>query len=104
MWKVYFKGFALLFLKKKEGYILKYKKVLLHPPRALLLLFLFVSTIGTFLLKLPQATTTSVSWLDAWFTAISAITVTGLVVVDTGSVFTIFGQLVIMLLSHQYLI
>ncbi|MBF0706859.1 Ktr system potassium transporter B [Alkalihalobacillus hwajinpoensis] len=98
MWKVYFKGFALLFLKKKEGYILKYKKVLLHPPRALLLLFLFVSTIGTFLLKLPQATTTSVSWLDAWFTAISAITVTGLVVVDTGSVFTIFGQLVIMLL------
>jgi trk system potassium uptake protein len=77
---------------------MKLKELFLHPPRALLLLFLIVSTIGTVLLKLPQATTTPVSWLDAWFTAISAITVTGLVVVDTGSVYTVFGQVVIMLL------
>ncbi|MFP3339491.1 TrkH family potassium uptake protein, partial [Micrococcus sp. SIMBA_131] len=75
---------------------MKLKELFLHPPRALLLLFLIVSTIGTVLLKLPQATTTPVSWLDAWFTAISAITVTGLVVVDTGSVYTVFGQVVIM--------
>ena len=77
---------------------MKLKELFLHPPRALLLLFLIVSTIGTVLLKLPQATTTPVSWLDAWFTAISAITVTGLVVVDTGSVYTVFGQVVIFLL------
>jgi trk system potassium uptake protein len=77
---------------------MKLKELFLHPPRALLLLFLIVSTIGTVLLKLPHATTTPVSWLDAWFTAISAITVTGLVVVDTGSVYTVFGQVVIMLL------
>ncbi len=38
------------------------------------------------------------SWLDAVFTATSATCVTGLIVVDTGSFFTQFGQTVIMIL------
>ncbi|MCF8107224.1 MAG: potassium transporter TrkH [Desulfohalobiaceae bacterium] len=38
------------------------------------------------------------SWLDAVFTATSATCVTGLIVVDTGSYFTRFGQSVIMIL------
>jgi len=38
------------------------------------------------------------SWLDAVFTATSATCVTGLIVVDTGSFFTQFGQSVIMIL------
>ena len=50
------------------------------------------------LLKLPIATTTHVSWIDALFTTVSAFTVTGLGVVDTGTVFTLFGQLVILTL------
>ena len=37
-----------------------------------------LSIIGTCLLKLPIATTTSISWLDALFTTVSACTVTGL--------------------------
>src|SRR5690606_3217625 len=41
---------------------------------------------------------TSLSWLDALFTAMSAVTVTGLVVVDTGTVFTLFGQSVLLVL------
>ncbi|MDQ0484269.1 TrkH family potassium uptake protein [Guptibacillus hwajinpoensis] len=77
---------------------MKAGKTLFNPPRALLILFLIVSTLGTMLLKLPQATTTSVTWLDSWFTAISAITVTGLVVVDTGSTYTMFGEIVILFL------
>lgn len=70
----------------------------LSPPQTLALSFLTFIIIGGFLLKLPFATTTSISWLDALFTATSAITVTGLGVVDTGKDFTVFGQVVIMIL------
>ena len=47
---------------------------------------------------LPVASTDGITWSDAFFTATSAVTVTGLVVVDTGTAFTIFGQGVLMLL------
>ncbi|BCC51875.1 MULTISPECIES: TrkH family potassium uptake protein [Bacillus cereus group] len=70
----------------------------MSPPRVLTLSFIMLSIIGTCLLKLPIATTTSISWLDALFTTVSACTVTGLGVVDTGKVFTLFGQCVILTL------
>lgn len=47
---------------------------------------------------LPAASTDGITWSDAFFTATSAVTVTGLVVVDTGTAFTTFGQGVLMLL------
>ncbi|KIL48255.1 TrkH family potassium uptake protein [Jeotgalibacillus soli] len=72
------------------------KKRSFSPPQLLIGLFGVSILIGTFLLKLPIAHTTSISWLDALFTAVSAITVTGLVVVDTGTVYTLFGQFVIL--------
>ena len=51
------------------------------------------------MLKLPIATCAgSLPWVDAFFTATSAICVTGLIVVDTGSTFTPFGQGVILAL------
>lgn len=68
------------------------------PPHVLTLSFIALSIIGTCLLKLPISTTTSISWLDALFTTVSACTVTGLGVVDTGKIFTLFGQLVILTL------
>ena len=40
----------------------------------------------------------SLSFVDALFTATSAVCVTGLVVVDTGSYFTTFGQMVVITL------
>ncbi|RVT85967.1 Ktr system potassium transporter B [Rhodobacteraceae bacterium CCMM004] len=46
----------------------------------------------------PWATTAGITLADALFTATSAVTVTGLVVVDTGSAFTFFGQAVIAVL------
>lgn len=70
----------------------------MSPPRVLTVSFIMLSIIGTCLLKLPIATTTSISWLDALFTTVSACTVTGLGVVDTGKVFTLFGQCVILTL------
>lgn len=54
---------------------------------------------GAFALLLPWAHAAGkISFLDALFTSTSAVCVTGLVVVNTGSDFTRFGQIVIMLL------
>jgi trk system potassium uptake protein TrkH len=50
------------------------------------------------LLLLPVASVQSLSFMQAFFTASSAVTVTGLVVVDTGTVLTTFGQSVVMVL------
>ncbi|MDF1570620.1 MAG: potassium transporter TrkG [Bacteroidales bacterium] len=53
---------------------------------------------GTLLLTLPRATFTGISFIDALFTSTSAVCVTGLIVVDTGTYFTFFGQLIILVL------
>jgi len=69
-----------------------------NPPVLLMILYASIALLGAAMLMLPAATVTPVTWSDAIFTAVSAITVTGLVVVDTGSVFTGFGQGVIAVL------
>jgi len=54
---------------------------------------------GTVLLMLPFSTTSgNISFMDALFTSTSAVCVTGLTVLDTGTYFTIFGQTVILIL------
>lgn len=62
--------------------------------------FMGMILIGGILLSLPIATVDghSIGLLNALFTSTSAICVTGLVVVDTGTVFSIFGQVIIILL------
>lgn len=74
------------------------KIIHLNPSQLLVVTFLFSILLGMFMLKMPISTKTEISWLDALFTATSAMTVTGLVVVDTSQTFTIFGQIVILLL------
>ncbi|HPQ95300.1 MAG: TrkH family potassium uptake protein [Thiothrix sp.] len=69
-----------------------------NPPALLTLGFVLLIVIGAALLKLPFASHATTTWLDALFTATSAVTVTGLVVVDTGTHYTLFGQVVIALL------
>lgn len=63
-----------------------------NPPLLLMILYAVMAGLGAALLKLPFAATQAITWSDALFTAVSAITVTGLVVVDTGSAYTPFGQ------------
>jgi len=72
----------------------------LSPPQMVVLGFLTVILIGTALLSLPQATAEGKRqpFIDALFTATSAVCVTGLVVHDIGRYFTLFGQIVILLL------
>ncbi len=62
--------------------------------------FLAVISLGTILLSLPIATVDRVStnFIDALFTSTSAVCVTGLVVVDTGTYWSMFGKTVIITL------
>lgn len=76
----------------------KVSRISLSPPGVLALGFLGLILLGSLLLLLPFATTAPITLLQALFTATSAVTVTGLVVVDTGSQFSHFGQVVIALL------
>lgn len=75
-------------------------KMNLTPYQILVVGFAVLILGGTFLLMTPMASTTGVglSFVNALFTATSAVCVTGLVVVDTGTYFSLFGQLVIVLL------
>lgn len=77
---------------------INYKRTLLNPAQLFIASFIGIILIGTFLLMLPNATYTEISYLDALFTSTSAVCVTGLIVVDTGSFFTQFGQTIILLL------
>ncbi len=76
----------------------KTNTVNLSPPSLLALGFLSFIVAGTLLLKLPIAHHGELSWLNALFTSTSAVTITGLSVVNVGDSYTTFGQVIIMLL------
>ncbi|MEZ5716015.1 MAG: TrkH family potassium uptake protein [Paracoccaceae bacterium] len=67
----------------------------LPPPAVLVLLYAALIALGAVLLLLPIAHHVPVTPMQALFTAVSAVTVTGLSLIDTGSEFTLFGQVVI---------
>ncbi len=69
-------------------------------PQLVVLGYLVIITMGTVLLSFPMATRSNVSvgFVDALFTATSATCVTGLVVYDTFTHWSLFGQIVIMTL------
>ena len=70
------------------------------PARTIVLSFVFIDIIGTILLMLPAASQDgqSIGLLGALFTTVSATCVTGLIVADTATQFTIFGRVVIICL------
>jgi trk system potassium uptake protein TrkH len=71
-----------------------------HPVRLVPTLFLLAIAIGTVVLSLPisKAGTGSAPLLVSLFTATSAVSVTGLITVDTATYWSPFGQTVILLL------
>ena len=75
-------------------------KLMRNPIRLVPSLFAFAIAIGTVLLSLPIATADGIRapFLTALFTATSAVAVTGLVVVDTGTYWSPFGQAAILLM------
>ena len=83
-------------LVKRKGNLIK-----LHPAQILVIGFAILIMVGTLLLMLPIATYEEgrgLSFIDALFEATSAVCVTGLAVVDTGSTFTLFGEIVLLCL------
>lgn len=80
----------------KAGHNLKLFQ--LGPSTLMTLSFLILITFGTLLLYLPEMTNGGIRFIDALFTSTSACCVTGLAVVDTGTYFTLKGQIVILLL------
>ncbi len=70
-----------------------------HPARVLISTFLGLCLFGTLLLQLPWASTKgNIALVDAAFTSVSAVCVTGLTVLDTPNDFTLLGQWFILLL------
>ena len=76
------------------------KPVKMDPTQVLVMGFAAVILIGSLLLSLPIATVgdANASYLDCIFTSTSAVCVTGLVVQDTGTYWSPFGQVVILLM------
>lgn len=79
---------------EKQGWISRFT-----PAQILIFTFALLILIGSILLSLPAASREGhLTYLDALFEATSAVCVTGLVVTDTVTQFTFFGQLVIIIL------
>jgi len=68
------------------------------PERVLVAGYLMASLLGFGLLVIPWAQAGPVPWVDAFFTAVSAVSTTGLVTVPVGESFSLFGQAVTLLL------
>ncbi|POR05203.1 hypothetical protein AU468_02325 [Alkalispirochaeta sphaeroplastigenens] len=88
------------FLERLRKLSVAVRDIVLHPARTVAVSFLIIISLGALLLMMPQATLDGrgLPLVDAVFTATSAVCVTGLIVVDTATVYTIWGQIIIMLL------
>jgi trk system potassium uptake protein TrkH len=76
------------------------KRLKTTPTQIIVFGFAALIFLGAFLLNLPIASRNgqSVGFINALFTATSSVCVTGLIVVDTGTHWTAFGQILIALL------
>ena len=86
------------FIRELSTFTVNFNKDFLNPAQLITASFLSLIIIGAFLLMLPNATYEGISPVDALFTSTSAVCVTGLIVVDTGTFFTPFGHNIILIL------
>ena len=79
---------------------MKQKKLIVNSTHLIMLSFILAAFVGSILLSLPvsSASGQSVRYIDALFTATTSICVTGLVTLPTVSTWSVFGQIVILLL------
>ena len=84
------------FIREISDHDFNLNRTFLNPAQFFILSFLSLVLVGALLLMMPNATTQPLSFIDALFTATSAVCVTGLIVVDTATYFTTFGQVIIM--------
>ena len=76
------------------------EEITTHPAQTIIISFLLAILIGSLLLMMPFTAMENegLSFVDALFTATSAVCVTGLVVVDTATAFSLYGKLIILVL------
>jgi potassium uptake TrkH family protein len=89
---------VLIFIREFSALKINLRETGISPAQLFVLSFLSLILIGTLLLMLPNSTYDGITFLDALFTATSAVCVTGLIVVDTATYFTPLGQTIIMVL------
>ena len=91
-------GVILSFIREFSEQKLNLNRTYFNPAQIFILSFLSIIFLGSLLLMLPKATHNGISFVDALFTSTSAVCVTGLIVVDTATYFTLFGQSIILFL------
>jgi len=96
MWLVL--AVVLSFIREFSEQKFNLNRIYFNPAQLFILSFLTIIFLGSLLLMLPKATHNGLSFIDALFTSASAVCVTGLIVVDTGTYFTVFGQSIILIL------
>lgn len=91
-------GLIIYFFLRLTSLLRKLYNIYYNPTILFVGSFAVVGLIGAFLLMLPNATANGISFTDALFTSTSAVCVTGLTVLDTGTDFTFMGKTVILIL------
>lgn len=101
---LFFTGKAFIYIAVASVFLIELSKSsfnvfkLVNPAFLFAFSFVFIILLGTGLLLLPNATVQGISGMDAFFTATSAVCVTGLTVVDTATAFTPLGKAIILTL------
>lgn len=90
--------FLVGFLREFSALKIEFKRSSVSPAMLFLLSFFLIIMAGTGCLLFPTATVSGISFIDALFTATSAVCVTGLTIAETATYFTPIGQLIIMFL------
>lgn len=91
-------GMLLYFILRLTNLIRKLYNYHYNPAILFVGSFALIGFVGALLLMLPNATYNGISFVDALFTSVSAVCVTGLIVLDTAKAFTPFGQTVILVI------
>ena len=84
-------------VKRLNAYI---RSISSHPAQTIAFSFIIIILVGTIFLMLSISTADNsrLGFINSLFTATSAVCVTGLIVVDTATKFSLFGKIVIMIL------
>lgn len=83
-------------IKEIRIQMFKNKKIIFIP----ILGFLILILIGTILLQLPISNTRPIKYIDALFTSVTSVCTTGFTTVTIADQFTLFGQVIILLLTQ----
>jgi Trk-type K+ transport system membrane component len=89
-------------LTRRQKMLSRIRNQKLTPARVLVIYYFFAITISAILLNLPgvHRPEVEISFIDGLFTAVSAVSVTGLSVIDLSATYTTFGIVMFMVVLH----